>query len=321
MLTDAVANELRTATWPSILPSIIDAAERDSQLANMHAALHRNMMTPFTTAVERAQTRGELTPGRARSEIVAALVGQLFYRRWFSKEPGCTRYFGGMPYRPIQSVARNSSVATVGAPQDKRVERSKAAVLTETYRQLTARGLSGVSVDEVARNSRVAKTTIYRHWPSRSALLIEACSRVGSAQAVPDTGTLRGDLLTLAATVAEQLWTAEWPSVLPSIIDAAERDSDIADMFSALHEANMTPFYAVVQRGIDRGEIRSDGLAGDLVAAVVGPLFYRRWFSKESIDQNFVESVVDAVLDAAGKSKARATTPARARRPSHRSPG
>ncbi|HEX4165662.1 MAG TPA: TetR/AcrR family transcriptional regulator, partial [Bryobacteraceae bacterium] len=77
--------------------------------------------------------------------------------------------------------------------QDKRVERSKAAVLAETYRQLTQSGMGGVSIDDVALNSGVAKTTIYRHWPSRSALLIDACSRIGGAQDVPDTGNLRGD--------------------------------------------------------------------------------------------------------------------------------
>lgn len=201
--------------------------------------------------------------------------------------------------------------------QDKRVARSKAAVLAETYRQLTAGGLSGVSLDEVARNSGVAKTTIYRHWPSRSALLIDACSRIGGPQAIPDAGTLRGDLLTLASAVAEQLWSAAWPSVLPSIIDAAEREPEIAAMFGVLHEGNMAPFRAVLQRAKDRGEIRRDAPAGDLIAAVVGPLFYRRWFSKEQIEDSFVESVVDAAIGSAGV--VAATSPAGASRsPKHR---
>ena len=185
------------------------------------------------------------------------------------------------------------------SPQDKRVERSKAAVLAETYRQLTQSGMSGVSIDDVARNSGVAKTTIYRHWPSRSALLIDACSRIGDRQDVPDTGNLRGDLLALTTVVAERLRTAAWPRVLPSIIDAAERDPEIASMQSALHEGNMAPFYAVVERAKDRGEMPSDGLAADLIAAALGPLFYRRWFSKEAIDDRFVEAVVDAAVEAA----------------------
>ena len=183
--------------------------------------------------------------------------------------------------------------------QDKRVERSKAAVLAETYRLLTQCGMSGVSIDDVARNSGVAKTTIYRHWPSRAALLIDACSRMGGAQPVPDTGDLRGDLRKLTTTVAQQLRTAAWPSVLPSIIDAAERDPEIAAMQSALHEGNMAPFYAIAERAKQRGEMPPGRSAADLIAAALGPLFYRRWFSKEAIDDRFVEAVIDAAVAAA----------------------
>ena len=184
-------------------------------------------------------------------------------------------------------------------PQDKRVERSKAAVLAETYRQLTQSGISGVSIDDVARNSGVAKTTIYRHWPSRSALLIDACSRMGRAQAVPDEGDLQHDLQALTATVAEQLRTAAWPSVLPSIIDAAQRDPDIAAMYSAMHEGNMAPFHAIVKRAKERGEIPADSHAADVIAAALGPLFYRRWFSNEAIDDRFIDAVVNSAVEVA----------------------
>src|SRR6516162_6358916 len=56
-----------------------------------------------------------------------------------------------------------------------RVRRNKEAVLTVTLRLMFEEGIGGVSVDEDARRSGVAKTTIYRHWPSRSALLVDAC--------------------------------------------------------------------------------------------------------------------------------------------------
>ena len=183
--------------------------------------------------------------------------------------------------------------------QDGRVARSKAAVLAETYRQLSQNGIGGVSIDDIARNSGVAKTTIYRHWPSRSALLIDACSRIGNAQPAPDTGSFRGDLQVLTAVVADQLQTAAWPSVLPSIIDAAERDPAIAAMQSALHEGNMAPFYAIMERARQRGELPADKRPADLIAAALGPLFYRRWFSKEVIDARFVAAVVDAAVQAA----------------------
>lgn len=182
---------------------------------------------------------------------------------------------------------------------DKRVERSKAAVLAETYRQLTHSGISGVSIDEVSRVSGVSKTTIYRHWPSRSALLIDACSRLGNASLPPDTGTLRADLHALVTNLAEQLQSAAWASVYPSVIDAAERDPEIAAMQSALHKSFMAPFHAVVERAKAKGEIQRDKPAADLIAAVVGPIFYRRWFSKEAIDGRFAEATIDAAIRAA----------------------
>ncbi|MBE7209580.1 MAG: helix-turn-helix transcriptional regulator, partial [Gluconacetobacter diazotrophicus] len=78
------------------------------------------------------------------------------------------------------------------APLDQRVVRSKERVLRETYRMLFEAGLGGVSVDEVSRRSGVAKTTIYRHWPTRSALVLDACSKMGTPEPPPDTGTLEG---------------------------------------------------------------------------------------------------------------------------------
>ena len=182
---------------------------------------------------------------------------------------------------------------------DKRVERSKAAVLAETYRQLTRSGISGVSIDEVSRGSGVSKTTIYRHWPSRSALLIDACSKLGNAHQPLDTGALRADLHALVTNLAEQLQTAPWASVYPSIIDAAERDPDIAAMQSDLHKGFMAPFHVIVQRAKDRGEIPTDKPAADLIAAIVGPLFYRRWFSKDPIDDRFTEATINAAIKAA----------------------
>ncbi len=186
---------------------------------------------------------------------------------------------------------------------DKRVERSKAAVLAETYRQLTLSGISGVSIDEVSRVSGVSKTTIYRHWPSRSALLIDACSRLGNEHQAHATGTLRGDVHALAANLAEQLQTAAWASVYPSIIDAAERDPEIATMQSELHKGFMAPFHTIVERAKARGEIRPGKPAADLIAAIAGPLFYRRWFSKEAIDDRFTDAVIEAAIEAALRQK------------------
>lgn len=179
---------------------------------------------------------------------------------------------------------------------DKRTERSKAVVLAETYRQLSQSGLANVSIDEISRVSGVSKTTIYRHWPSRSALLIDACSRLGGTADVPDTGSLRGDLHALLSGLAEQLQTASWSAVVPSIVDAAERDSDVLAMQTGWHKGLMQPFGAVVEKAKARDEVPSDADPHNMIATTAGALFYRRWFSREPIDARFVDAIVSAAV-------------------------
>ena len=114
---------------------------------------------------------------------------------------------------------------------DERVRRSRAAVLGVTTQLLFERGFAGATVDEISRRSGVAKTTIYRHWPTRTDLLRDACAALGTPLETPDAGGFEADVAALMTNLAYVLRSAKWTSVLPSIIDAAERDPAIADMY------------------------------------------------------------------------------------------
>jgi AcrR family transcriptional regulator len=191
------------------------------------------------------------------------------------------------------------SAKSAGKRVDERVQRSKEAVLAATYELLSEVGLSGASVDEVAKRSGVAKTTIYRHWPSRAKLILDACAKLSAKPPVPETGTLKGDLLALAAGIANRLQTANFSTILPSVIDAAERDPEIAKLHSQLHGGFMAPIYTVIERAHQTGELSSKHKAPHLVARLVGPLMYRRWFSREPLDEEFVKVVVEGIVSAA----------------------
>jgi AcrR family transcriptional regulator len=183
-------------------------------------------------------------------------------------------------------------------PPDERVVRSKKAVLATTYKLLSEEGLAGVSVDEVSKRSGVAKTTIYRHWPSRSALLLDACANMASKPQPPETGSLRGDLEFLANYIAGRLPSAPWTSVLPSIIDAAERDPQLAEVQARIHSEMRNVFRLVIERAQQKGEISRNVDSAELIAAILGPLFYRRWFSREPLNERFVKNVVARALPA-----------------------
>ena len=186
---------------------------------------------------------------------------------------------------------------------DERVRRTKETVLATTFRLMWEGGIGGVSIDEVSRRSGVAKTTIYRHWASRSALLIDACSRLATKPEAPDTGGLKGDLTVLVARLAQQLKSARWPAILPSIVDAAEREKEIAQLHAQLQATFTAPYVAVIERGKETGELAKRQDVSELLAAILGPLFYRRWFSREPIDEAFVKAVVRRALVEAGARK------------------
>ena len=120
----------------------------------------------------------------------------------------------------------------------------------------------------------------------------------------PATGSFRGDLTALALGLAQRLETGRWSSAMPSIIDAAERDDEVAEFQSRTHASMMSGFGAIAARAQTRGELAPNSDISDLTAAIAGPLFYRRWFSRQKLDDAFVRRVVDRALggDANGQS-------------------
>src|SRR5262249_4139451 len=134
-----------------------------------------------------------------------------------------------------------------------------------------------------------------------SALLMDACSKLRPKPDVPDTGSLKGDVTALATRLTGQLQSARWPAILPSIIDAAERDPHIAQFYARLQAGFSEPYRIVLERARNRGEVPPKFDTAAAVACLIGPLFYRRWYSRETIDENFVNAIIAKILDPISK--------------------
>ncbi len=186
-------------------------------------------------------------------------------------------------------------------PTDKRVQRSREVVLAVTQELMSEEGIVGFSVDEVSRRSGVSKTTIYRHWPSRSALLLDACSHLNSWTEQVDTGSLRGDLTTLAAFLACQLRSSRAATVMPSIIDAAEHDPEMASLLAQMHARFLIPIVAIAERARLRGELPLGHNPAFFADALLAPFFYRRWFSRQPLDEAFVQGVIRDLVGPPGE--------------------
>jgi AcrR family transcriptional regulator len=179
---------------------------------------------------------------------------------------------------------------------DSRVRRSRNRVLAAAFELLSDSGVTGFSVDEVARRSGVAKTTIYRHWPSREALVLDAASRISAEQNVPDTGSVQHDVASILENLGHLLCTARWSSVVPSIVDTAERDPEFAGIHGQIQRGHAAPIREVLERAAGRAELPPTADVSAMISALVGPLYYRRWFSREPIDAEFVKAIVTGVL-------------------------
>jgi AcrR family transcriptional regulator len=183
---------------------------------------------------------------------------------------------------------------------DGRIRKSRDRVLTTAFEILGQSGIGGFSVDEVARRSGVAKTTIYRHWASREALVLDAASRISAEQDVPDSGSLEGDLVAILVNLGHLLSTARWSSVVPSIVDVAERDPEFAAVHGTIQRGHAAPVRMVLERAVERGELSESTDVSTMVSGLVGPLYYRRWFSREPIDDGFVVRITRGVLGTTG---------------------
>lgn len=180
---------------------------------------------------------------------------------------------------------------------DPRVTRTRERVLSATQALLAESGLSHLTINEMSKRSGVAKTTIYRHWANRNAIVVEACERMSDdPEDPPNTGSLEGDLHAILTRLADLLTTAQWSSIMPSIIDAAERDPEIAEIQARIQSGHAAPMRATLERAQGRGEISRDTDASAVAAALRGPLYFRRWFTREPLDRDFIDVVVRGVV-------------------------
>ncbi|MDJ0924714.1 MAG: TetR/AcrR family transcriptional regulator [Acidimicrobiia bacterium] len=179
---------------------------------------------------------------------------------------------------------------------DPRIVATRRRVLEATAELLVQRGFANTSIEGVAAASGVAKSTIYRHWPSREQLCIDAYRSVVQPQETPNTGVTRDDLVTLLTRLTAGLGNSPWARILPSLIDAAERDGEVAAFHRELTRHRRVPMRTVLELGQQRGDIPVDVDLDYVIDLLSAPLFYRRFIYHADNDRKLVEQIVDDVL-------------------------
>jgi AcrR family transcriptional regulator len=172
------------------------------------------------------------------------------------------------------------------------------AVLDATLAELATAGLEGLSVERVAQRAQVHKTTVYRRWPTREALIAAALEglAVDAAARAPDTGSLRGDLLGLLGPVATFLGRPEGRAVARAAL-AAPAEAHVAALAARRLETPAAgAVEALVARAQARGEWRADVAADLVLPTLVGALLHRTLLEHADPGGAWLEGVVDLVL-------------------------
>lgn len=158
-------------------------------------------------------------------------------------------------------------------------------------------GIHAVSVDAIAERAGVSKATIYRHWETRTDIVLDALTAMKAGPELPDTGSARGDLVALVRQVAEHAASPAL-AVFGSLVGAAEHDLELAEMRAAFAQARSAPMRQLIARWIERGELPDDLDVELFLASVIGPVFYMRLARGELMPDGWSERLVDAALAA-----------------------
>ena len=178
----------------------------------------------------------------------------------------------------------------MGATGRPRSQAAHAAILEAALRLVTKRGFRAVSVNEIAAEAGVGKMTLYRHWPNKAAVVMDALlALIGDETAFPEAGSalesLRRQLHLQAA-----FFRSSRGNLIRSLVSEAQSDLELA---TAFRDRWLTPRREGVrqnmQAAILEGSLRADFNIDTAIDQLYGSLYYRLLLGSGKMDETFVE--------------------------------
>ena len=186
--------------------------------------------------------------------------------------------------------------ATRGRP---RSTKASTAILTAAVDLLQERGLDQVSMDAVAERAGVSKATIYRWWPTKETLALDAlyAQWTAAAPVPPNTGSLRGDLIELLRPWIRLVRTGSHARVIAALLAKVQSDPSFAAEYRRhVTEPRRDQAREVFDRAAGRGEISPDTDIEVALDLIYGPLYLRLLQGHAPLTDDFVRAAVDLAL-------------------------
>jgi AcrR family transcriptional regulator len=232
------------------------------------------------------------------------------------KRPAIFRAMASRPSDVDHTVEPADGDEQCGAPgypcspyPRRRSARARQAILDAANALLDEHGFARTTIEAIAARAGVGKQTIYRWWPCRASVLLEAYLARGDRQVpVPDTGVLRADLTGYLARLVEVLTCSVAGQTIAGVAAQAQSDPDLACVFrEQFVDVRRGEIRAILARGAERGELRPDVDLELATDALFGPVWARLLLTHAPLDRAVAATLVDALLCGFG---ARASAPA-----------
>lgn len=189
------------------------------------------------------------------------------------------------------------SEATKSSPGRRRSQQSYEAIMKATVELLEECGYGGINIEAIARRAGVGKQTIYRWWTCKAAIVMEAYSaQAAKTVPIPDTGLVRRDLQQVLHQLCEVLNTTAGLA-MTSLIAEAQIDPEVGVAFrEQFIKSRRETVRIILQRGIERGEIRENLNLELAIDTFYGAVWYRLLLKHAPLNDEFTVEVVDLLM-------------------------
>ena len=201
-------------------------------------------------------------------------------------------------------AASRRAEQVAAAPGRPRSDQAHQAVLKATRELLLKHPSDEVRIEHIAARAGVGKATIYRHWPTRDALVQELLlDLAGPHIEIPDKGSTREEMRAAVLNPIRALTKTDFGPVLLAVLTQVASNPRLAEQFRAtVVRARRNTIAEVIKRGILRGDLRADADADVATELLAGPVYFRFIFGGD-LNRDFADRVVDAVLKGFARKK------------------
>jgi AcrR family transcriptional regulator len=211
-----------------------------------------------------------------------------------------------MAQHPVPPAPQNGRSNGKRPPGRPRSEQSRQAILRSTLKLLRRHGgVPDLAIEAVAADANVSKATVYRWWPTKAALVVDAFSASADQELqFPDTGSLRNDIgLQMRRLI--RIFRSPRGRVVAALLAGGQSDPELIEAF---RERFLWPrrrrAYKTLQRGIDRGELPRNSDLDLILDSLYGPIYMRFLIRHIELREDFADEICGLILSGPTRSMA-----------------